>query len=166
MLFPTLQVGVVRFSTSESSLLLRVLPSSAHLSAQLQLTPSYWRRRDPPVSLRIPQLSSPLSSAPARTFLLATTGSTSVPQNPPAQLTSQLSSSSPVSSRNPLSCLIPTLQVGVVRFSSVSIRLLSSSPPHPPPPPPHLPPPPPPPSGDGGSPQYASVSINIKPSKE
>merc|ERR1711944_137995 len=33
-------------------------------SAQLtsHLAPSYWRRRDPPVSLRIPQHSSPLTS--------------------------------------------------------------------------------------------------------
>ena len=56
--------------------------SSAHLSAQLQLTLSYWRRRDPPVSLRIPQLNSALSSAPAHTLLLATTESASLPQMP------------------------------------------------------------------------------------
>merc|ERR1712139_376385 len=96
---------------------------SAQLSSQLssQLTPLYWRRRDPPVYLRCPPLSSLLSSAlsshlpigddgirqctsdalrsahcsaqlSAHTSLLATTGSASVPLMPSAQLTAQLSS--------------------------------------------------------------------------
>ena len=109
--------------------------SSAHLSAQLQLTHQlsssyhfllattespnmdenasaqsvssasastfYWRRWNPPVWIRIPQLSSPLSSAPAHPsaqlqlpLLIGDDESLSIPQNSSAQLTSQISSSS------------------------------------------------------------------------
>ena len=45
--------------------LLATTGSSSIPQTPSQLTPSHWRRRDPPVSLRIPQFSSPLSSAPA-----------------------------------------------------------------------------------------------------
>ena len=55
--------GLLDFEEPKSSLLLLLLLlSSAHLSAelsaQLQLAPSYWRRRDPPVYLSVPQMPS------------------------------------------------------------------------------------------------------------
>ena len=125
---PPFRLGLLDFAEHKSSLLLLLLllrvllgsqlsSSSPLSSAQLQLTPHYWRRRDPPVLLRCPQLSSlpssvpahttllattgspsvaqmPSSAAPAHTSLLARTGSPSVAQMPSAQLTSQRSSSS------------------------------------------------------------------------
>ena len=60
-----------------------------------------WIPQDPPVWIKIPQLSSPLSSAPAHPsaqlqlpLLIGDDESLSIPQNSSAQLTSQISSSS------------------------------------------------------------------------